>query len=117
MNPKLVEQVTKLVVEQLQQDVIEEKTLKKVEEDKVIFRKHNRDVKMDKSYQEKQYVETSDVKIPEELERLKGTTPARIGVGRAGVRPKTNTWLKFRFDHAAAVDAVYGDVDENLLKR
>jgi ethanolamine ammonia-lyase small subunit len=54
---------------------------------------------------------------PEELKDLISKTPARIGVGRAGLRPKTNTWLKFRFDHAAAVDAVYGDVDESLLKR
>ncbi|CAG9607644.1 ethanolamine ammonia-lyase subunit EutC [Pseudoneobacillus rhizosphaerae] len=54
---------------------------------------------------------------PEELKDLVSKTPARIGVGRAGLRPKTNTWLKFRFDHAAAVDAVYGDVQENLLTR
>ncbi|OIK06625.1 ethanolamine ammonia-lyase [Bacillus sp. MUM 116] len=54
---------------------------------------------------------------PEELEELKSKTPARIGIGRAGLRPKTDTWLKFRFDHAAAVDAVYGNVNEELLKR
>lgn len=54
---------------------------------------------------------------PEELEELLTKTPARIGVGRAGLRPKTDTWLKFRFDHAAAVDAVYGDVKEELLNR
>lgn len=54
---------------------------------------------------------------PEELKELKSKTPARIGVGRAGLRPKTDTWLKFRFDHAAAVDAVYGEVNEELLKR
>lgn len=53
----------------------------------------------------------------EELKDLISKTPARIGVGRAGLRPKTDTWLKFRFDHAAAVDAVYGDVNEGLLKR
>jgi ethanolamine ammonia-lyase small subunit len=53
----------------------------------------------------------------EELKELMSKTPARIGVGRAGLRPKTNTWLQFRFDHAAAVDAVYGDVNEDLLKR
>ncbi|KOY80815.1 ethanolamine ammonia-lyase subunit EutC [Lysinibacillus macroides] len=44
-------------------------------------------------------------------------TPARIGVGRAGTRPKTKTWLKFRLDHAAAVDAVYGEVSEELLQK
>ncbi|ARI76315.1 ethanolamine ammonia-lyase subunit EutC [Halobacillus mangrovi] len=52
----------------------------------------------------------------EDLQELKSKTPARIGVGRAGVRPKTNTWLRFRYDHAAAVDAVYGNVDRSLLK-
>ncbi|WP_339147475.1 MULTISPECIES: ethanolamine ammonia-lyase subunit EutC [unclassified Sutcliffiella] len=53
----------------------------------------------------------------EELELLKSKTPARIGIGRAGLRPKTESWLKFRYDHAAAVDAVYGDVQEELLQR
>ncbi|KON88277.1 ethanolamine ammonia-lyase [Sporosarcina globispora] len=54
---------------------------------------------------------------PVELQALMSKTPARIGVGRAGLRPKTDTWLKFRFDHAAAVDAVYGDVNDELLNR
>ncbi|WP_281974675.1 ethanolamine ammonia-lyase subunit EutC [Halobacillus litoralis] len=57
---------------------------------------------------------TSDV--DEDLKELKSKTPARIGVGRAGVRPKTDTWLRFRYDHAAAVDAVYGNVDRSLLE-
>ena len=42
-------------------------------------------------------------------------TPARIGIGRAGLRPKTETWLRFRLDHGAAVDAVYGSVQQELL--
>lgn len=54
---------------------------------------------------------------PEELVELKKKTPARIGVGRAGTRPKTKSWLSFRYDHAAAVDTVYGEVDYDLLKR
>lgn len=53
----------------------------------------------------------------EELDTLIAKTPARIGIGRSGTRPKTDSWLKFRFDHAAAVDAVYGEVSETLLKR
>jgi ethanolamine ammonia-lyase small subunit len=53
----------------------------------------------------------------EDLKDLMSKTPARIGIGRAGLRPKTNALLKFRFDHAAAVDAVYGSVNEELLKR
>jgi len=51
------------------------------------------------------------------VQAAKKHTPARIGVGRAGTRPKTKTWLKFRLDHAAAVDAVYGEVTEGLLQK
>lgn len=54
---------------------------------------------------------------PEELEQLKKKTPARIGIGRAGLRPKTKSWLSFRYDHAAAVDTVYGEVNYDLLKK
>jgi ethanolamine ammonia-lyase small subunit len=56
-------------------------------------------------------------KNKEQLATLMKQTPARIGTGRAGLRPKTDAWLTFRFDHAAAVDAVYGTVDEEVLKR
>lgn len=45
------------------------------------------------------------------------TTPARIGVGRAGLRPLTKTWLKFRYDHASAVDAVNSEVSTNFLEK
>jgi ethanolamine ammonia-lyase small subunit len=45
------------------------------------------------------------------------STPARIGVGRAGARYKTNTLLRFRADHAAAKDAVVSEVDEKLVAR
>jgi ethanolamine ammonia-lyase small subunit len=44
-------------------------------------------------------------------------TPARIAVGRAGTRYRTNTLLRFRADHAAAKDAVLSEVDPALLAR
>ena len=43
-------------------------------------------------------------------------TPARIGVGKAGARLKTKTYLALRADHAAARDSVFADVDEGLIK-
>lgn len=55
--------------------------------------------------------------VSESIQAARKHTPARIGVGRAGTRPKTKTWLKFRLDHAAAVDAVYGEVTEGLLQK
>lgn len=50
------------------------------------------------------------------LVRMKAHTSARIGVGKAGARLKTETMLSLRADHAAARDAVFTDVDENILK-
>lgn len=51
----------------------------------------------------------------EGMERLRRTTPARIGAGRAGTRPTTLEQLRLRQDHAAAVDSVYGSVSSVLL--
>ncbi|GAA0125747.1 ethanolamine ammonia-lyase subunit EutC [Clostridium sp. CTA-19] len=48
--------------------------------------------------------------------KMKKHTPARIGIGKAGTRYKTETVLRFRADHAAAQDAVFTDVNEELLK-
>ncbi|WP_312109274.1 ethanolamine ammonia-lyase subunit EutC [Brevibacillus reuszeri] len=54
-------------------------------------------------------------KWQEGLNELLDSTPARIGVWRTGVRPLTKTMLQLRRDHAAAVDAVYGEVSQSLL--
>lgn len=51
----------------------------------------------------------------ENCSRLKKTTNARICVGRAADRFKTETLLKFRADHATAIDSVWSHVDENLI--
>lgn len=59
----------------------------------------------------------SDEKKEAYLSELRKKTPSRIAVGRAGSRPRTSTWLQFRFDHAAAVDAVYGEVPPEILER
>ena len=51
----------------------------------------------------------------EMVRRLQATTNARLGIGRAGDRFKTETLLKFRADHAIAQDAVWTDIDETLI--
>lgn len=53
----------------------------------------------------------------ERLEKLKIYTPARIGEGRSGTRPLTESMLRLRRDHAAAVDSVYGQVDDSLIRK
>lgn len=52
---------------------------------------------------------------PDALRRMMGRTTARIGVGRAGSRLKTQTMLALRADHAQARDAVFADVDQKVL--
>lgn len=51
----------------------------------------------------------------DEFMRIKAKTAARLGVGRAGPRYRTKTLLRFRADHAAAMDAVFNAVPEELL--
>lgn len=53
----------------------------------------------------------------EAIERMKKRTTARIGVGRAGPRLTTQSLLKLRADHAQARDAVFADVDPEVLNR
>lgn len=52
---------------------------------------------------------------PEEFLKIMGTTSARLGVWRAGPRYRTETLLRFRGDHAAAMDAVFNDLSQELL--
>ncbi|APM41246.1 ethanolamine ammonia-lyase light chain [Clostridium kluyveri] len=48
---------------------------------------------------------------------MKKSTNARICVGRAGTRYKTETLLKLRADHAVAMDAVWSHVDESIIDK
>lgn len=62
----------------------------------------------------------SGVEHPENpvgLENLMASTTARIGVGRAGPRPRTRAMLLFQSDHAVTQDAIFGDVPTELLEQ
>ncbi|MCL1841875.1 MAG: ethanolamine ammonia-lyase subunit EutC [Propionibacteriaceae bacterium] len=48
---------------------------------------------------------------------MMATTAARIGEGRAGARPTVKSLLRFRADHAGAMDAVFSDVSADLLAK
>lgn len=52
-----------------------------------------------------------------EMDKLKRTTPARIGIGKAGPRYTTEAYLKFRADQAKASDAVFEEVSEETVKK
>lgn len=48
---------------------------------------------------------------------LKKETAARICVGKAGARLRTETYLRFRADHAIANDAVWTEADETEVDK
>jgi ethanolamine ammonia-lyase small subunit len=51
------------------------------------------------------------------LNAMRKATPARIAVWRAGPRYLTSTLLRFRADHALAMDAVFTDVSDEWIKQ
>ncbi|GHU83946.1 hypothetical protein FACS189468_9500 [Spirochaetia bacterium] len=53
----------------------------------------------------------------EALKAMKQATPARIGVGHAGPRYLTSTLLRFRADHAMAMDAVFTEVGDDWVQK
>jgi len=53
----------------------------------------------------------------EALKAMKRATPARIATWRAGPRYLTSTLLRFRADHAVAMDAVFTDVPGEWIKQ
>lgn len=63
-------------------------------------------------------VKEMGVKNPRNLsaiEKAQQITPARIGIGRAGTRMRTTSYLQFRIAHAAAQDAVLKDVNDSFI--
>ncbi len=64
----------------------------------------------------KAYLAVPEAENEQEYLRLKSKTSARLGVYRAGPRYKTETMLRFRADHAVAMDAVFTDVPEEVVK-
>ena len=56
-------------------------------------------------------------KDPKAYLAMKATTPARIGIGKAGARYRTATMLRVRADHAAAQDTVFTLVTDEFVKK
>lgn len=136
MNEQLIKEITKMVVEKLQMnDVQEQQNINLYPDDPrgslteaSISTEPVGEVKFYPSHETTRNLENVNLQMKNEqaskeedkekyFTELRKKTPARIAVGRAGTRPKTNTWLQFRFDHAAAVDAVYGEVPKEILER
>ena len=54
---------------------------------------------------------------PQEMERLKKNTPARIGIGHCGPRYTTEAYLDYRGAQARANDAVLMEVPQEVVEK
>ncbi len=111
LDQQRIEEIVKAVLNNLKnRDEIKEKTDPPVQND------DKNEVLLDLTSREnKQRITLKHMENPEMMKQMKTKTPARIGVGKAGARLRTLTYLTLRADHAGARDAVFRDVDQSLL--
>lgn len=145
MQEKLIQQITEIVLKEIKteknNDIILNRTRKKAHEQErnnncslkkgksleIVSEQHETNninsIDIENSHNDARPVEinlptdSNDDRILTENGVFSQYTPARVAVGRAGPRPRTSSMLKFRFDHASAVDAVYGEVSQEILDR
>lgn len=67
-------------------------------------------------YEMEDFFEVPNAENPDAYKNYKKSTPARVGIWRAGPRYKTDTYLRFRADHAVAQDAVFTDVPDEFVE-
>lgn len=72
---------------------------------------------MEKPVQQAVYMDNLEEEELKELLRLKATTPARIGIGHVGARYRTEPMLRFLAAQAAASDAVFNEVPEEVVEK
>ena len=60
---------------------------------------------------------TCEITCPDELRKMQKATTARIGIGHTGARCKTLPYLRFTSDQAAASDAVFTEVEADVIAR
>lgn len=69
------------------------------------------------SEEAKQWIGVQHPKNIEVLQALKSNTASRVGSGRAGVRPRTNSLLRFLADHSRSKDTVLKEVPVEWVQK
>ncbi|QQP86729.1 ethanolamine ammonia-lyase subunit EutC [Entomomonas asaccharolytica] len=69
------------------------------------------------SEEAKQWIGVQHPHNLEVLQSLKSNTAARVGSGRAGVRPRTNSLLRFLADHSRSKDTVLKEVPAEWVQK
>lgn len=109
-----IEQLVARVLAELQKEGLEPKSVSKEQQSSVI--KTDGDLVIDLAdptlEEPRHAMLVEDPYDADAVRSLMATTSARLGVGRAGPRPKTQTALLFQADHGVTQDAIYGTVTE-----
>lgn len=69
------------------------------------------------SQEAKQWIGVQHPKNLEALQALKNSTGTRVGSGRTGVRPRTNSLLRFLADHSRSKDTVLKEVPAEWVQK
>lgn len=69
------------------------------------------------SEEAKQWIGVKNPHNQEVLQALKNSTASRVGSGRAGVRPRTNSLLRFLADHSRSKDTVLKEVPAEWVEK
>ena len=69
------------------------------------------------SQEAKQWIGVQHPHNPEVLQALKNITAARVASGRTGVRPRTNSLLRFLADHSRSKDTVLKEVPPEWVQK
>ncbi|NME97321.1 ethanolamine ammonia-lyase subunit EutC [Aneurinibacillus aneurinilyticus] len=112
MNQQRIEQVVEQVLRELTRK-LEVSRMEEVRTGEVVPQRKEEDVIF---FSEEKEMGVERPHHLQAIERAQQVTPARIGIGRAGTRLRTRSYLQFRIDHAAAQDAVMKDVSEELVE-
>ena len=109
LNEKIIREIVESVINDMNikdQDDIKPENIQNLNDDEI------KDITSDEF---KNKILVKNPKDIEALRQFKAATPARLGAGRAGDRPMTETLLRFRADHAAAIDSVFSEVSDEAL--
>ncbi|HHV59500.1 MAG TPA: ethanolamine ammonia-lyase subunit EutC [Clostridiaceae bacterium] len=113
VNEDLIARIVKAVFAELNAD----KEPEKIESVNKVTKNDEEEIAEFSNIEEQDRLKVPMPKNEKALRSFLKSTDARIGVWRVGDRPLTGSLLKFRADHAAAVDAVFNDVSEELVDR
>ncbi|WP_256760885.1 ethanolamine ammonia-lyase subunit EutC [Cohnella sp. WQ 127256] len=114
-----IQEMTDMIIKQLELRLkgIPEKAKPTIDEARISDEAFNPTNRLVSSLSERSELNVPTPRSTEMLQELRDATPARIGVWRTGTRPLTKEMLRFRCDHASAVDTVYGEVRSELLEK